>query len=83
MRVEHEVGIAAWLVGTLVAPSVPGQGLPPLQELWPYQSLFFEHLLAGVQKASSASLSLQLCLFRHLEGSLAWGPSLLFGTSGT
>ena len=44
---------------------------------------FFEHLVAGVQKASSASLSLQLRLFRHLEGSLAWGPSLLFGTSGT
>ena len=23
------------------------------------------------------------CLFRNLEGSLAWGPSLLFSTSGT
>ena len=39
VRVEHEVGIAAWLVGTLEAPSVQGHRLPPL-ELWPYQSLF-------------------------------------------
>ena len=83
VRVEGEGGEAGLLAGTLAVPSVQGHGLPPGQELWPYQSLFFEHLLAGVQKASSASLSLQLCLFRHLEGSLAWGPSLLFGTSGT
>ena len=40
MRVEHEGGAAAWLVGTLVAPSVQGHRLPPPQELWPYQSLF-------------------------------------------
>ena len=40
-------------------------------------------LAAGDQKASLASLSALLCLFRHLEGSLAWGPSLLFGASGT
>ena len=38
VRVEHEGGIVAWLVGTLEAPSV--QGHPPPQELWPYQSLF-------------------------------------------
>ena len=25
----------------------------------------------------------KLCLFRHLEGSLAWGPFLLFSASGT
>ena len=37
--VEHEGGTAAWLAGTLVVPSVQGHGLPPLQELWPYQSL--------------------------------------------
>ena len=41
---------------------------------------FFKPLIAGNQKAS---LSPQLCPFRHLEGSLAWGPSLLFGASGT
>ena len=39
VRVEHEGGTAAWLAGTLVVPSVQGHGLPPLQELWPYQSL--------------------------------------------
>ena len=52
------------------------------KELWPYQS-FFEPLVAGDQKASLASLSLYLLPFRHLEGSLAWGPSLLFHASGT
>ena len=72
MRVEHEGGTAAWLAWKLVAPRVQGHRLPPLQELWPYQSLFLS-LVAGDQKASLASLSP-----RHLEGSLAWGPSLLF-----
>ena len=40
VRVECEGGAAAWLVGTLAAPSVQGHGLRLLQELWPYQSLF-------------------------------------------
>lgn len=40
-------------------------------------------LAAGDQKPSLASLSALFCLFRHLEGSLAWSPSLLFGASGT
>ena len=40
VRVEHEVGTAAWLAGTLAAPSVQGHRLPPPQELCPYQSLF-------------------------------------------
>ena len=40
VRVEHEGATAAWLPGTLAAPSVQGHGLPPPQELWPYQSLF-------------------------------------------
>ena len=40
VRVEHEGGTAAWLAGTLAVPSVQGPGLPPLQELWPHQSLF-------------------------------------------
>ena len=44
---------------------------------------FFEPFVAGDQKASLASLSLQLHPFRHLEGSLAWGPSLLFHALGT
>ena len=56
-RVEHEGGTAAWLAGTLVAPSVQGHRLPLLQELWPSDS-FFESLVAGDQKVSLASLSL-------------------------
>ena len=34
--VEREGGAVAWLVGTLVAPSVQGHGQPPPQKLWPY-----------------------------------------------
>ena len=82
MRVEHEGGAAAWLAGTLAAPSVQGHGLPPPQELRRYQS-FLEPLVAGDQKVSLASLSPHLRPFRHLEGSLAWGPPLLFPASGT
>ena len=47
----------AQLVGTLLVPCVQGHGLSLSQELWPYQSLFFEPLVAGNQKASLASLS--------------------------
>ena len=57
VRVEHEGDATVWLAGTLAAPSVQGHRLPPLQELWPYQSLFFEPLVAGDQKASLARLS--------------------------
>ena len=56
VRVEREGGAASWVVETLVAPSVQGHGLPPLQELWP--RVFFQTLEAGDQKASLASLSL-------------------------
>ena len=44
VRVEHGGGTATWLAGTLVVPSVQGHGLPPLQELWLYQSLFLSLL---------------------------------------
>ena len=44
---------------------------------------FFKLLVAGDQKASLVSVSPYLHLFRHLEGSLAWGPSLLLGVSDT
>jgi len=40
VRGECEGHAAAWLVGTLVVPSVQGHRLILLQELWPYQSLF-------------------------------------------
>ena len=56
MRVDHEGGAAAWLMGTQVVQSVQGHRLPPPQELWPYQSLF-KPLVAGDQKASLVSLS--------------------------
>ena len=56
VRVEREDSAAAWLAGTLAAPTVQRHGLPLLQELWPYQS-FFEPLVAGDQKACLASLS--------------------------
>ena len=57
VRVKPEGDAAAWLVGTLAGPSVQGHRLPLLQELWPFQSLFFQPLIAGGQKACSASLS--------------------------
>ena len=81
MRVKCEGGAAAWLAGTLVAQSsgtrtacAPGNMV--------LSESFFRPLVAGDQKASLASLSPYLLLFRHLEGSLAWGPSLLFSASG-
>ena len=40
VRVKREGGMAAWVEGTLMAPSVQGHRLPQLQELQPYQSLF-------------------------------------------
>ena len=55
--VERERCTAAWLVGTLAVPSVQGHGLPLLQALWPYGSLFFKPPVAGNQKASLANLS--------------------------
>ena len=59
MRVNHEGGMVAWLVGTLVVPSVQGHGLTLPQEFWTYQILesFFESLVAGDQKGSLASPS--------------------------
>ena len=74
---------ATWLTGTLDVSSVQGHGLPQPQDLWTYQSLFFQPLVAGDQKASLVSLSPYLHPFRHLEGSLARGLSLLLGASGT
>ena len=44
VRVEREGGAAVWLVGTLAMQSVQAHELPPLQELWPYQSIFLSLL---------------------------------------
>ena len=82
-RVESEGGTAAWLVGTLVVPNVQGHRTASAAGVMALSESFFEPLVATDQKASLASLSLELRPFRHLEGFLNWGPSLLFGTSGT
>ena len=37
---ECEGRAIAWVMGTLAVPSVQGHGLPQLQELWAYQSVF-------------------------------------------
>ena len=82
VRVEDEGGTAAWLMGTLAVPSVQGHELPPLQELCSYQSLYSS--LCGWRSEGLFGQSFSKAhLSRHLEGSLAWGPSLLFGASGT
>ena len=44
--------------GTLVAPSVWGQGLPPWQELWPYQSLFSGLLQPAIKRPLGQSFSI-------------------------
>ena len=71
MKVAQLLGL--W--GPWAAPNVQGQtasaaGVMALSES------FFEPLVAGDQKASLASLSLYLFPFSHLQGSLAWSPSL-------
>ena len=83
MRVEHERGTAAWLVGTLVGTKYAGKWTTSATGVMALSESFFEPLVATDQKASLASLSLEFRPFRHLEGFLNWGPSLLFGTSGT
>ena len=72
MRVEHEGGAAAWIVGTLVVPNVQGHKLPPLQELWPYQSFFFffEPLELAIRR------SLWLIFFRSSIQALRGLPCL-------
>ena len=47
MRVDHEGGAAAWLVGTLVAPSVQGHRLPPVMAL---SESFLQPVVAGDQR---------------------------------
>ena len=82
VRVGCEGDTAAWLAGTLVAPSVQGHGQPPPQELWPYR-VFSRVSCSWRSEGLLGQLSPSFHLFRHLECSLAWGPSLLFDVSGT
>ena len=72
----------AKLLGLLGPWQCQVQGHPPLGGMALSES-FFKPLVAGDQKASLASLSQELCPFRHLEGFLAWGLSLLFSVPGT
>ena len=67
VRVECEGGAAAWLVGSLVAPSVQGHGLPPPQELWSYQSFFQASCSWRSEGLFSQSLSVAP-LFEALRG---------------
>ena len=57
MRVERECGTAAWVEGTLVAPSVQRHELPLPKGVMALTESFLEPLVAGDQKASLASLS--------------------------
>ena len=72
MRFECEGGPAAWLAGTLVAPSVQGHGLPPLQELWLYQRCF---LFVCLFVCLFFSL-LQLAIRRPLWPVFSVGPAI-------
>ena len=64
MRVEHEGGAAAWLAGTLAA-QCSGTQTASTPGVMALAESFFEALIAGDQKASLASLSPWLHLFRH------------------
>ena len=56
VRAECEGGIVAWVVRTLVAPSVQGQTASAVKAMALSESIF-EPLVAGDQKVSLASLS--------------------------
>ena len=73
---------SAGLAGTLAVPSVQGHGLSLPQALWPYQSLSSSLLELAISRPPWP-VFLHSSAVRDLEGFLAWGPSLLFGASGT
>ena len=81
-RVGHEGDTAAWLAGTLAAPGTQGHGLSLSEELWPSQNLSLS-LLPLVIRRLLWPVFVHSAPSRHLEASLTWGPSLLFGASGT
>ena len=76
VRIEHEGGVAAWLVGILAAPSVHRQLTASAAGGMALSESFLKPLITGDQKASLASVSPQLYPFSLLELSLAWGSSL-------
>ena len=81
MGVECEGSTAARLAGTLEAKCA-GTWTASTTRIMALSESFLKPPVAGDQKASLASLSLELHPFRHLEGFLAWGP-LMFDMSGT
>ena len=89
MRVEHKGSTGAWL-SNCAALTGQGHGSANCARTWTASTAivmavsesFFESLVNGNQTAFLVSLSPQLHPFWHLEGSLAWGPSL-FSASGT
>ena len=59
MRVEHEGGAAAWLAGTLPAPTMhAGTRTASVTGVTVLSESFFVSLVAGYQKVSLATLSL-------------------------
>ena len=78
--VAREGGAAAWLAGTLAAPSVQGHRLPLRQELCPSQGLVFR---ASCSWRWEGLFGRSFSVAPPVQGSLAWGPSLLFSLSGT
>ena len=72
MKVAPLLGLRGpWRRGARRARTASAAGVTALAEA------LFEPLLPGGQKASLASVSPGLPAFRHLAGSLAWGPSLV------
>lgn len=99
VRNEHGDGTAAWVMGTLEAPSVQDTNCLSCKSYGPIR-IFSWPLAAGDQKAFLANPFLLFGPFRHLQDSLAgvlfyslaqwalkgppvWGPFLLFGTSSS
>ena len=60
MRARCGAGAAAWVAGTLAAPSVQRHELPLPKGIMALSESFFEPLVAGDQKAPVASVSLHL-----------------------
>ena len=67
VRVEHEGGAAAWLVGTTVVPSVQGHGLVLPQEVWPHQSFSVAPLVQALRGPPCLGSFSVVWLISHLK----------------
>ena len=83
VRAKHEGATACLACGDPGGSKCAGTWTASAAGVMALSESFFEPLAAGDQKASLASLSPYLHPLRHLKGFFAWGPSLLFGMSGT